>query len=163
MQVRQDSTDHTQAQHANAAGIFASAPLAHATTIRTTALIATISLVAIALYMTRPDAAATGSKDASIHITGPAAPASHAEAQREGETPGQPAETQQNTSSVRNSITVNGKEVAVPQDGNLHKTITNGDTTTTVDVSSSSDSSTTSTSSNVSVHSSSDVAGTEEP
>jgi hypothetical protein len=154
MQVRQKSTDtdHVQVQHAGAASAFATTALSQTAALRTLALIATITLVAFALYMTRTGAEATGEKGASIHMTNSTTPADHVESQQEDSSAGQPASSEgTNTSSVHNEITVNGKTISVPGNGSVHKTVTDGDTTTTIDVSNSS----TSTSSSVSVQSTS--------
>lgn len=155
MQVRQVSSTHTQAQHTNAAGVFAGAALIHSPAIRTATLLATILLVAFALYMTGPSGEAAGEKGASIHMTSSTSPDAHAEAQQEDDSAGQSANSKSsNNSSVHNEITVNGKSISVPDNGSIHKTVTDGDTTTTIDVSNNSTSTTVS-SNNVSVQSSS--------
>lgn len=99
---------------------------------RTIALIATTSLVAFALYATRPS-----SMQPAAHQTSHQAPIVNGvepEVHADADTPGQ-AQPKSNSSA---SVTVNGKSIPVPEDGNLHQTITDGDTTTTVNLSSSS-------------------------
>jgi hypothetical protein len=102
---------------------------------RTLTLIATISLVAFAFYMTRPEtnlssvsASGHASQPEKQQDTSPAAPSSVAASGQ-----GQPASSE---SSNKSAVTVNGKDIPVPDDGNLNQTIHDGDSTTTVHISS---------------------------
>jgi hypothetical protein len=148
----------TKQPHAGgvASGLFAGIPTATPVFGRTIALIAAISLAAFALYMTRPHAGTTDANRTLSLVSGsePAPGAStHTEMNASSHSEGQNSAFSQQ--SATNRVTVNGKEVPVPKDGNLHKTITDGNSTTRIDISSSGDSSKSATSSNVSVQSTS--------
>jgi hypothetical protein len=155
MDARQDVPSGKQANaQRTAPGLFAASALAQPVAARTMLLIATIVLVAFALYMVRPSQPeATTTRSITSDSGAEAANHHHAGSIEAG--------TQEATgeagghSSTTNRVIVNGREIPVPKDGNLHQTIRDGDTTTTVNISSSGDSSTTSSSSNISVHSSS--------
>jgi hypothetical protein len=101
---------------------------------RTLTLIATISLVAFAFYMTRPETDLS-SVSASGHAFQPekqdASPAAPSSAAASGQS--QPASSE---SSNKSAVTVNGKDIPVPDDGNLNQAIHDGDSTTTVHISS---------------------------
>lgn len=102
---------------------------------RTIALIATTSLVAFALYAlyaTRPSSMQPAGHQTirQASMVKEAEPEVHADANAPGQAP------PKNNNSSHTSVTVNGKSIPVPEDGNLHQTITDGDTTTTVNLSS---------------------------
>jgi len=161
MQVRQNSTDHAHVQQAGVTGAFATSALAQTATLRTLALIATISLVAFALYMTHPPAEQAAVKGAHIHMSDSPDTVGHAAAQQEDDSTSQTANSQSsNSANVHNEITVNGKSIPVPDNGNVHKTVTDGNTTTTIDVSNSGTSVSTN---SVSVQSSSSSSSSTEP
>jgi len=106
---------------------------------RTLALIATISLVAIALYMSRPHGAVPA-QDTGMHAMSQRNP--HHTQVLPGANPNdghtyQPSQSSSGSSSSSSStVTVNGKNIPVPADGNLDQTIRDGDSTTTVHISS---------------------------
>jgi hypothetical protein len=100
---------------------------------RTLALIATISLVAFAFYMTRPETGLS-SAEASGHAAQPQTPESGLP--ETGTGPSAQNQSQSNGGSAKNAVTVNGENIPVPDDGNLDRTIQDGDSTTTVHISS---------------------------
>ena len=116
-------------------------------------LITAIVLVIFALYMVRPS---PRQAPAGLHhlSSAPAAVTSTAPP-REGSLPGAvpPAQTKQPPSNNQTTVVVNGQSIPVPKDGTLHKTITDGASTTTINLSASGGDSSSST--NISVQSSS--------
>ena len=100
---------------------------------RTLVLAATISLVAFVLYAATPrtrlssaDTAdrSTNKIEAATKLSQTAAPVG-------------PAQSQQHAESSHNgTVTINGADVPVPADGNLDKTVTDGNGTTTIHISS---------------------------
>jgi hypothetical protein len=156
MDARQ-TDDHQQVNTSpTASGIIAGGALAQPAISRTLALIATISLVAFALYLTRPGAQ-PASKGSSNLVNSGGAVHSDAVVEPSGNTsepevtPMEDHPEQKNT--THHSVIVNGHSIPVPANGNLHKTITDGNSTTTIDLSSGGSSSSTTTNTNISVHS----------
>lgn len=103
---------------------------------RALALAATISLVAFALYMARPQASLS-SVEAGVQSAG-----------RQTEAPAIPVpagvqnQAQVNDSSSKSTVTVNGRNIPAAQDGSIDKTIKDGDSTSTVHISAGGDNST---------------------
>lgn len=160
MHERQTAQRQTQAHSSHhAGGILAGSTLAHPIIPRTVALLAAIILVVAALYMIRSSNQPEAGRRFNL-VTDAAASHDTPRPQPPAESPtlseaAAAAEPQQPKNS--SSVTVNGKSIPVPEDGNLHKTITDGSSTTTIDLSQNASGSAVTTSTNISVESSGDT------
>ena len=108
---------------------------------RTIALIATIIMVAFALYMTRPAPARITMQKSSAPVgSGGKVPSASEHTlipNQATASQSAPGGAPSGAGSNSTKVTVNGQDIPVPADGNLHQTIQNGDSTTELNLSSS--------------------------